>query len=963
MASALRGVITQRIEAGNRDLGAVGSFISQIPKLRASMQIFGGIRNFVESQDVFVIDSNQCIHRVKSRFKAVLVPPQQPKPIDISSITDVLSGRANKHLWSIETKREILTQQLRRLGVSNDIREATSICCNENSKKCDLKVLVSAMKIKLGANINFRCLLYYLQVFPEFFAVETSENDGKMIHFISIVCSQLKVNPTVELKSERSQTAEVKSARSQTTEVKSARSQTTLKELLIEDQGEMTVTVARKDSSSVLPTCLQDKFAELFQTRNQHFDYTKSKVNMVNSMNRSLCLETSLLGQLICSSAETIVDDSSVYLNVGEPFCMIVVGVQGGGKSHTVNVVLENCMIPCSIPQNNPLIGLHTPMSALVFHYDQSETNVCEATGLVNLRHAVSRVLGTYNLRPQLQRVVILVSPTFYKQRKLFYGDKKEEEGKYVLLPLLFRWATLDAVQLKKLMRIDEGDNQLYMGVMLAKIREYQRAGTVPEFRTFCSEILKAFPSSNQNGPLEQRLALLRQFVEESEENDELREEQRDLGDLVTEGSLVVADMTDPMLSPAEANGVFQVLLEQFRLKKLDCGKIVVFDEAHKYFGEKSKGGDGLASSIIDTVRLMRHEGMRVVVSTQSPLTMPPELLELSTVAVCHSFHSKDWYRYLSMKIPLPEDGFDCVQKLQPGEALTFASRPALGVDTNKINITGATFMIRVRPRITEDRGQSKCNIRKVCTLNHFDERKDKRVDTEHKSMELDLAKERIDVEIKFKEEGIALIENKEEPQEIDLNKTPELENEQTQDKEDINRTRERQHNMIVRSELCSDNQYSMDKEHSSVHRVNASELLDLRFSNLSPPLSYGKSEAHDGSVLSPPDECLWNNPNRIENIRAMTNKFNHERFMPHIANRMKLSSSNITSNNITQFGSNGDSSFNETILSLKKFEILPTSDKGRIKNEYFLNLQQKPDESKALPQPYIQSNLPDPPE
>ena len=75
MASALRGVITQRIEAGNRDLGAVGSFISQIPKLRASMQIFGGIRNFVESQDVFVIDSNQCIHRVKSRFKAMLVPP------------------------------------------------------------------------------------------------------------------------------------------------------------------------------------------------------------------------------------------------------------------------------------------------------------------------------------------------------------------------------------------------------------------------------------------------------------------------------------------------------------------------------------------------------------------------------------------------------------------------------------------------------------------------------------------------------------------------------------------------------------------------------------------------------------------------------------------------------------------------------------------------------------------------
>ena len=32
------------------------------------------------------------------------------------------------------------------------------------------------------------------------------------------------------------------------------------------------------------------------------------------------------------------------------------------------------------------------------------------------------------------------------------------------------------------------------------------------------------------------------------------------LGDLLGSGQLVVADLTDPMLSPEEANGVFQVL-------------------------------------------------------------------------------------------------------------------------------------------------------------------------------------------------------------------------------------------------------------------------------------------------------------------------------------------------------------------------------------------------------------------
>ena len=104
----------------------------------------------------------------------------------------------------------------------------------------------------------------------------------------------------------------------------------------------------------------------------------------------------------------------------------------------------------------------------------------------------------------------------------------------------------------------------------------------------------------------------------------------------------------------------------------MDCGKVVVCDEAHKYFDGKAK--DGLAGAVVDTVRLMRHEGIRVVISTQSPLTMPTELLELSTLAIFHSFHSSDWYKYLAAKLPLPEGGFDCVRRLQPGEALVCCS-------------------------------------------------------------------------------------------------------------------------------------------------------------------------------------------------------------------------------------------------------------------------------------------------
>ena len=48
-----------------------------------------------------------------------------------------------------------------------------------------------------------------------------------------------------------------------------------------------------------------------------------------------------------------------------------------------------------------------------------------------------------------------------------------------------------------------------------------------------------------------------------------------------------------------------------------------------------------------------------MIVSTQSPKALAPELLELVSVAVLHRFHSRDWFNYLRSKIPLPESSFD----------------------------------------------------------------------------------------------------------------------------------------------------------------------------------------------------------------------------------------------------------------------------------------------------------------
>ena len=103
-----------------------------------------------------------------------------------------------------------------------------------------------------------------------------------------------------------------------------------------------------------------------------------------------------------------------------------------------------------------------------MLHFDQSETNVCEAAaGLVHTSPALEVILkrGAPECEDalRLEQVVVLVSPSFYAQRKRFYEGSGTNAGRYRVLPLLFSWNSLDAVQLKKLMRLNENDNQLYV--------------------------------------------------------------------------------------------------------------------------------------------------------------------------------------------------------------------------------------------------------------------------------------------------------------------------------------------------------------------------------------------------------------------------------------------------------------------------------------------------------------------
>ncbi|KAJ3113514.1 hypothetical protein HK100_001961 [Physocladia obscura] len=433
------------------------------------------------------------------------------------------------------------------------------------------------------------------------------------------------------------------------------------------------------------------------------YTYMTSQATLTNLDNQSVVLadekialetlaESALLGYRHDATAS---NPRLIHINVHEPFCLVTCGVQGSGKSHTLSVILENCLVStlkCTKIKDQSIVRLQNPMCALVFHYDQNPRSICESTGLIISREGLLNQLSV----PR-NSMTVLVSPSFYLQRRAFYGNY------CTVRPILFKWASLSADHIKKLMCVNDGDNQLYMASLLDLLRSYQKSGSIPSFDTFLTQVVQQSDVRGQQAPLLQRLALLQSFVYESAKNAIIRNDAIDIESVISSGNLIVADLTDPLLSKSEANGVFQLLVEKFRVyPHSGCGKVLALDEAHKFMDGTSS--DGLSTAILDTARLMRHDGIRVVVSTQSPRALLPEFLELVSIAVLHRFHSRDWMQYLCEKIDVGKEDFERIRGLIPGAALVFATRHRM------VGCESLAPVVQIRPRMTANRGASRMN-------------------------------------------------------------------------------------------------------------------------------------------------------------------------------------------------------------------------------------------------------------
>lgn len=128
-----------------------------------------------------------------------------------------------------------------------------------------------------------------------------------------------------------------------------------------------------------------------------------------------------------------------------------------------------------------------------------------------------------------------------------------------------------------------------------------------------------------------------------------------------------------------------------------------------------SPGATALTNSLLYAVRLQRHNGLRVVMSTQEP-SVSTQIINLCTAIVVHRFTSPAWYKKLREHIKDPTaqgDGghlFDQIVRLGPGEALVYC--PTAKIEAaedceSTADLSQEMFRVRIPRKVTWDAGQS----------------------------------------------------------------------------------------------------------------------------------------------------------------------------------------------------------------------------------------------------------------
>ncbi|KAF2649159.1 hypothetical protein K491DRAFT_611390 [Lophiostoma macrostomum CBS 122681] len=383
---------------------------------------------------------------------------------------------------------------------------------------------------------------------------------------------------------------------------------------------------------------------------------------------------------------------SKIFVNTNIPFSAFICGVQGSGKSHTTACLMENALIP------SPHLGqLQNPLSALVFSYspfsgDGADFNISEAAFL-------SAANPAFRTQTHAKKVTVLVSPS-NPRISLPYRRKVPN---VTVLPSKIKPRNLDIETMLTLMAVNDSDEiPLYLAEVTKILRELARkGGSGLDYTLFKRMLQKCRFNPAQKNMLKLRLDLLESFLDLNGSCPE---------PLYSPGEITIMDMSCPFVDANTACILFKIGLQRY-LHSETAGKMVVLDEAHKYM-LKVPSAKALNERLHTIIRMQRHYGARVIISTQEP-TLLTDLIALCSITVVHRFSSPEWFAALQKHIPIA--GFERgeslknIEALRTGTALVYSGNAVLGKNEDGSLVKGVGKMLRVsvRKSVTADGGIS----------------------------------------------------------------------------------------------------------------------------------------------------------------------------------------------------------------------------------------------------------------
>ena len=380
-----------------------------------------------------------------------------------------------------------------------------------------------------------------------------------------------------------------------------------------------------------------------------------------------------LLGKMISN-------DRVIGMDLNECNTISLFGVQGAGKSYTIGSVTEMVL-----RQFSKVNKLPSPMASVIFHYSESIDYAPEFTSMVypnDEEGQLAKLKAEYGAEAGCIKDVILLAPESQVElRQAEYPDLEVHRIGFDSSELAVRdWMFLLGAM---------GNDSTYIKELKQIMKSCRNNMSLQNIRNGVAD--NGHMSSSQRSLAEQKLDFAEEYITDGNK----------LQQYLKPGRLIIVDLRDEFIEKDEALGLFVVMLNIFSsVMKVDgraFNKFIVFDEAHKYMNNKE-----LVGSITTAIREMRHKGVSIMIASQDPMSLPTEIIELSSIVVMHRFSSPAWVKHVQKAItPLQTLTAIEMATLGSGEAYLWANK------SSDKAITQRPIKISIRPRVTKHGGDT----------------------------------------------------------------------------------------------------------------------------------------------------------------------------------------------------------------------------------------------------------------